>query len=387
MKTIGIIIKKELRRFFTDKRMLISLILPGILIFVIYNFMGSAFQNTFKPNTEYVVYIENEPVELKGLLEIDGLTFKINEEELTQEEILERIKNKEIDAYIFYEEDFYNKMIAYNPSLGTKAPNIEIYYNSSNQDSQNFYAIYTSGLETFETTISNKFDINNSETKYDLATDEDMSVMIISMMLPFLLMTFLFTGAMGICTESIAGEKERGTIATLLITPAKRHELALGKIIALGITSLTSALASFIGLMASLPALLGDGITLSVYGFGTLALVLLVIMFTVLFFTTALSIISAFAKTVKEASSLAVPLMMLVMLVGVTGFMNTSVTSNSLLYLLPIYNSIQCFSGLLSLTINPLNLLLTIISNGVMIGIGVFVLAKMFNSEKIMFNK
>lgn len=387
MNTIGIIIKKELRRFFTDKRMLISLILPGILIFVLYSFMGSAFSNIKEPVTEYTIYIKNEPEELKGLLTIEGLTFIVNKEDLTEEEILDKVKNKEVAAYIIYEIDFYEKMLAYNPQSGLKAPNVEIYFNTSNTDSQSFYSIYTTGLSNFETSISNKFDINNSDTKYDLATQEDMSIMIISMMLPFLLMTFLFTGAMGICTESIAGEKERGTIATLLITPAKRHELALGKIIALGITSLTSALASFIGLMASLPALIGDNVSLSAYGVGTLILVLLVISFTVLFFTTILSIISTFAKTVKEASSLAVPLMMIVMLVGVTGFMSTQAATNSLLYLVPIYNSIQCFSGLLSLTISPLNLGLTIISNGVVIAIAVFILAKMFNNERIMFNK
>ena len=40
MKAIGIILKKELKRFFTDYRMLIGIILPGILIFLLYSVMG-----------------------------------------------------------------------------------------------------------------------------------------------------------------------------------------------------------------------------------------------------------------------------------------------------------------------------------------------------------
>lgn len=387
MKTLGIIIKKELTRFFTDKRMLISLILPGVLIFVIYSLMGESLRTVNLPETNFNVYIVNEPDNFKGFLINNNFEVSLNELELTEDEILSGIKNKEIHAYIVYEEDFYNKMTEYDPASSEKAPNIEIYFNSSDITSQTFYAMYTELLNAFETKISNKFDINNSENIYDQATKEDSSVMIISMMLPFLLMTFLFSGAMGICTESIEGEKERGTIATLLITPTKRHELAMGKVIALGITSLTSALASFIGLIAALPALIGDDVTLSAYGIDTMLLVFLVIMFTVLLFVTLLSIISTYAKSVKEASTLAIPLMMIVMLIGATGFMNSSTATNPLLFLIPIYNSIQCFSGLLSLSISPLNLGLTIISNAVIIILGLFVLTKMFNSEKVMFNK
>ena len=75
------------------------------------------------------------------------------------------------------------------------------------------------------------------------------------------------------------------------------------------------------------------------------------------------------------------------MLVGATGFMQTSMVSNKLLYLLPVYNSLQCFRGLLSLSMDPICLLITIGSNIICIAIGVFVLTKMFNSEKVMFNK
>ena len=42
MRNVWMIIKKELTRFFTDKRMLISIFLPGVLIYFLYSFMGSA---------------------------------------------------------------------------------------------------------------------------------------------------------------------------------------------------------------------------------------------------------------------------------------------------------------------------------------------------------
>ena len=234
----------------------------------------------------------------------------------------------------------------------------------------------------------NKFDVNGDENiKYDVANKEDTSIQIISSLVPFLLITFLFTGAMSICSESIAGEKERGTIATLLITPTKRSEIAIGKITSLAITGLVSALISFLGLILSLPKLMGsDTISLSAYNFTSVIAIFGIIVVTVLLFTTILTLVSTYAKSVKEATSYSTPIMIIVMLIGLSNFMTNQSTTNSLLYLIPIYNSIQSLIEVFSLTINPLNYFITMISNIIYIFIGVYVLTRMFNDEKIMFN-
>ena len=211
--------------------------------------------------------------------------------------------------------------------------------------------------------------------------------MILTMMLPFLLMIFLFSGAMAFCSESISGEKERGTIATLLVTPVKRSQIAIGKVVALGITSLASAFVSFLGLIASLPKLIGTDISLGGYNAGTIFMLLGVIIITVLVFTVVLTMVSTFAKSVKEASSYSLPVMIIVMLLGVTSFMGTSAATNPALYLIPVYSSIQALTGILSVTITPLNFIIFVVSNIGYIALGVFALTKMFNSEKIMFNK
>ena len=64
--------------------------------------------------------------------------------------------------------------------------------------------------------------------------------MVFSSLLPMLLMMFLYSGCASVAPESIAGEKERGTIATMLITPTKRSDIAIGKILALAIIALLS---------------------------------------------------------------------------------------------------------------------------------------------------
>jgi sodium transport system permease protein len=243
-------------------------------------------------------------------------------------------------------------------------------------------------LEEFETQLANKFDVNTDlNINYDLATEEDMSVKIIGMILPFILITFLFSGAMGICSESIAGEKERGTIATLLVTPIRRRDLVIGKVAALGITSMTSAFVSFIGLILSIPKLAGTDFSFSAYGFGALVLLFFVVIITALLFTTLLTIISTYAKSVKEASGLAVPLMMVVMLSGMTGMMSGGANTNLFMYLIPVYNSIQSLTGILNQSFNVWASIITLASNAVYISLGVYLLTKMFNSEKVMFSK
>ena len=388
MSKIFVVLKKELRRFFTDRRMLTSIFLPGILIFIIYSLLGGVVTDMMSQQiTDYSVHIENEPTEFSMIFDVSDWNVEKNKEALTKEEAISKISEGSLDLYIIYEEDFYNKILAYDTTLG-KAPDVEIYYNSTIDSSYALYNYVTTYLSQIEAQLANKFDVNTDlNINYDMATEEDISTKIIGMILPFILMTFLISGAMGICSESIAGEKERGTIATLLVTPVRRSDLVIGKIAALGITTMASAFVSFLGLILSLPKLAGADFSIDYYGVGPLAILLLVVVVTALFFTTILTIVSTYAKSVKEATSLSGPLTIIVMVVGMSGMMATSANTNLWMYLIPIYNSIQSFTGILNDSINIFAIIITVISNLAYIGLGVFLLTKMFNSEKIMFNK
>ena len=387
MNNIFTIIKKELRRFFTDKRMLISFILPGLIIYILYTVMGGFMGDAFTPSEEYTynVIVEDMPSEYKAIL--DNSEYEINYVESSGniEEIKQDIADKNIDLYINFEEEFNDKLAS------GLTPNVSIYYNSSSPESTEIYTYTYSTLLTLATNISYNFLVNmDSSISYDVATSEDISAMIITMMLPFLLLTFLFTGCVSIATESIAGEKERGTIATLLVTPTKRSHIAVGKIIALSIAALVSATCSFFGVMLSLPKLINGasgeaGLTLDMYNFTTYISIFGVILVTVILFTTLLSIVSTLAKTLKEASQWSSVLMVFIMMFGVTSLMGMGqIPTNPLLYLIPVYNSVQCMSAIFAMSFNGLNFVITILANIIYISIGVFVLAKMFNSEKIM---
>ncbi len=266
---------------------------------------------------------------------------------------------------------------------------MEIYYNSSDTDSQSAYVMMTRMLDSYESALANKFDVNPGEEGYDLASEEDISAKMFSMMIPMLMMAFLFSGCMAIAPESIAGEKERGTIATLLVTPMKRGHLALGKILSLSFIALLSGLSSFLGTMLSLPKLMGDSgsVNANVYGIQDYLMLLLVILSTVLVIVAIVSIVSAFAKNVKEASGWVTPIMIVSMLLGITSMVESLCRTEPVWFLLPLYNSVQCMNGIFSLNMNMVNIAVTVASNICYAGIGVFVLKKMFDSEKIMFSR
>lgn len=400
MKNILTIIKKEFARFFGDKRLVLTtLILPGLLIFTIYTFMGSAVFNETQVDEDYVttIYTINAPAsfeeKIQPLLTASQFQAEYYEIDDFDENIKDKIKNKEADLCIEFSPDFDNKVAEYDVSSGQTAPYIRMYYNSVKSESFAAYSLLNTIFTNYEGTLTNKFDINiQPDIQFDLATNEDLTATILGMLLPFLILMFLFSGCMAVAPESIAGEKERGTIATLLVTPMKRSELAMGKLTSLSVIAVLCAISSFIGTILSLPNMMkGMGeleITAS-YQFTDYIWLLFIIISTVLILIGLISVISAYAKSVKEATTLVTPLMIVVMVIGLFAMLSksTEVSSNYLIYLIPIYNSIKVMGNIFSFQMAVIPVLITIISNVVYASAFVFFLTKMFNSEKVMFSK
>jgi sodium transport system permease protein len=115
-------------------------------------------------------------------------------------------------------------------------------------------------------------------------------------------------------------------------------------------------------------------------------MILCVILSTILVFVSLIATLSALAGSVKEASTLISPLMLVVTVIGVSGMFSGGAPSLAF-FLIPVYNSVQCISGVFSMNYEPLQIILTVVSNLIVAGLLVFTLAKMFNSEKVMFKK
>lgn len=394
---IMIVFKKELARFLGDKRLLLtSILLPGIMIYLIYSFMGSAMTDMFetKEGYRYSVAVVNMPDSVSAMAGGLPADFTVcGPGDLTKE--MTAIEEKSLDLLAVFPPDFDAAVAAYAPSSGEPAPNIDLFFNGTKKESSAAYDMMTAALNAYESSLSNKFDINAPKeiggipVAYNLASEKDTSGFAFSSLLPMLLMVFLFSGCMAVAPESIAGEKERGTVATMLVTPAKRSELVVGKILALAVMALLSGASSILGTLLSLPKMMGGaaGMPAAFYGPADYALLTAVALSTVLLLVSVISVISAFAKTVKEAQTSVMPLMVVVMLVGVTGMFGGGAQAGQLYYLIPVYNSVQSMVGIFSFSASAMNILITVLTNLLLSAVFGLLLTKMFNSEKVMFNK
>lgn len=394
MKNTLTIIKKEFARFFKDSRLVITtLLLPGLMIYGLYSIMGIALESQFSSDETYEpqVFVVNMPDSINLLLEASEIPIRINPLNTHQiDEVKEFIENKETDLLMVFPEDFDSLVAAYDATSGDPAPHISMYYNSTATESTRIYSTMVSLLNIYESSMINKFDINFQDEIYDLASERDVSATIFATILPFLILVFLFSGCMAIAPESIAGEKERGTIATLLVTPIKRRELALGKMISLSVISLLAAISSFLGTILSLPKLMGpasDQMGTNVYGALEYFLIFLTIMSTVLIIIGIIATLSAFAKSVKEAATFIMPLMIVVMLVGITSMFGASGDISLFWFIVPIRNSVLVMTNIFSFNFTVMQVILTMISNIVFAGILTYILTKQFNNEKIMFSR
>ena len=380
MKAVLTIIKKEFMRFFGDRRLLLTtLLLPGIVLYAVYSALGAVFANVMQDSSVPVAYVRNMP---ESLGEAIDEIFDLRDTDLTDEEIKSQLVEGDADILIIFPENFDDL------TVGSDVPDVSIYYNSAQTSSSLAYSSVVALLDAYEQSIANVFNINSGSDRYDLADSSDVSANILSMIVPMVLIMLLLSGCVAVVLESIAGEKERGTIATLLVTPIKRSYFAIGKILSLSVIAVLSGISSFLGLILSLPNLMGGmevDFSLAAYGVLDYFGLFLVVMSTVLVLVSLLAIVSAYAKSVKEANGLIAPVMIIAVICSLVSMFVVSPPIG--LYFIPVLNSALCISTLMAGTFGIVPFLITMGINIVCAALLAVLLGAMFNSEKIMFNR
>ncbi len=374
MKHVWAVVKKEFYRFFRDKRMIVTVLLPGLLIYVLYSIMGTVFADKGKIDKDFKpsAYVMNMPTEISETLES---VLNLSTETMTEEEAKDKVAAGEMEIAVVFPENLF----------GQTGADVLVYYNSTKTKSAAAYSIVCAVLEPFKQPV---FSINAGGGG-DLADDKDVAGNMLSMLVPMLMFALLASACISVAPESIAGEKERGTMATMLVTPIKRVQLAIGKIISLVCFAMLSGLSSFIGVIFSLPKLMGGFIgaeTAALYGVGDYFMLLGLIISIVFVIISAFSVMSALAKSVKEASAMITPLMMVIILLGLASMFITANPTLGL-FAIPLLGSGLAISAVMSFTATWAGVVLAIISNVVLAVLLTVLLTFIFRSEKIMFNK
>lgn len=399
-----VILSKELKRVFGDKKMVFSLfILPIILIAGIYGMMFFLVDKQKSSINEHVseVFVQNMPDNFSELM---SKHTECNINVIPAGESADTYKDKLLDGtydlVVVFPENFYENFK--NADATSALPDIKTFYNPSEDNSGEARTRFTETyLEEYKQLLLNeRFGSLNYAMVFSVDADNpDMIVQddgkatgkILGTIIPYLITLLIFGGAMGLGVDTIAGEKERGTIANLLISPIKRVDIIMGKIAALAIVSVLSAgvyVISFIGsaVVLSKKSGMGEMFSRLSLNFTSVQIVQFVVLLLglVLLYVGIIGFVSLMAKNIKEAQSFIMPVYILVMFAGMITMYSGDVTSGS--YMIPVYNTSAVFKGIFERTITMNQYLTSTIITYAFAGVMVCLMAKAMNSEKIMLN-
>ena len=165
MRNIFTIIKKEFARFFKDKRMVITVLLPGLLIYILYSLMGSVFSGMGGVDEDYkpTACVINAPLPVSSSL---SLAFAVSNEAMTEEDAKQKIKDGTLDVLVIFPEDF-------SLEIGETQQNVKVFYNLAKDNSSYGYQLMTAFLNAMNKTA---FTVNFGDEQYNLADDSSMAV-------------------------------------------------------------------------------------------------------------------------------------------------------------------------------------------------------------------
>ena len=376
-KDISTVFKKEIKSILKDKAILLMCILLPFGMMFMEGYLMTAFADTDETEEKtYNAYYINAPQELSESLKAIGFSDK----EVDKETTIENIKSKEDKMLVIFPENF-----TIEPD-GINVPNIEIYYNSSDNDSLKLREKISTLLDTLRPEV---FTINaDTSVKYDVGDEDYQAKNMIASMVPGLLVMTIIYGIMSLASNIIAGDKESNFLNTVLITPVRRSSVAIGKALAVMTAAGASAISAFAGLaylMSKFNEMLGEYAVS--YAAKDYILTFIVIICEAFALVGLILIISTLAKTARQAQTLSViPIMVLFLgsfLTSNAGFDGVLTSFGSKNYLIPMWNASYLTKNILLSGVSTTDILITCVIN---IVFGIFclgVVSNLFNNEKI----
>ena len=397
-RVIKTIFKRELKDILRDKKtifmtMIIPLILYPVLMLGMTVVMGNV-NNTMKEKELNIAFSELPTSEILGKIEkIDDEGGKLNVVEVSDYQ--EAIEKEEISAYIdVVTED------------GT--PTYNIYINSSIQDNQVASSRIKDAILLYKEDLVDKniadLGVDKEELlepiKYeviDIAEEEEVVGQLVGTILPFILITGILTGAMYPAIDTMAGEKERGTLETLLTLPISNLELVLGKYMAVAFMAIVNALLNLISIAFSMWMMfmimvagseaMGQ-ISIPNIDIAQMILPAIISVICIIIFAMIISAlcmcVCAMAKSFKDAQNATTPLTMIVLMLSYTSMIPTieldQTTAN-----IPVVNVVLLIKSVLTFKYDITLITMVLLSNIVFMILSIWALSKIFNSEEVLF--
>lgn len=401
LSKIYAIYKKEILDLLRDKKTIIMMILVPLLLYplimIAAMLITSSISETMK-NSEYSIGIQTDA---DSRIDLAAFTdfLENSEDELEYhfkvvncDDYLAALLDESIDAYIItgYNNGRDSFTVCYLTSITNSATASNLLEDKLELYAKNAEEALLRDYQLDPEAIMNPIILQWE----DKSANEEKVGSILGAVLPFLLIISISMGAVYPAIDTTAGEKERGTLETLLTLPMRNDELIMGKFLAVATISVISALLNllsmgFMGIYLYNMILTTDesSATINLAGFiPALLIVILCVLAFSLFISAMVMCITIFAKSFKEANNYVTPLLLVVMFAGYIGFI-PNLKFDTLMASVPVVNISLLIHDLLLFKYNFGLIFVVLISNVAYAALSIWVLGRLYDSEELLFGE
>lgn len=374
------ILKKELRETLRDKKSLaMMLVIPFMIPLFLIGYSAFFDMSMNKEATEYNRIGFDYELSEEELLITEQL--KIEPTILERDELIEAYENGELDLYITKDNDKYIMHGVNNESTAYALTLAEAYFEVYKQYLQ---------IEYLENNNINSEEVMNIITLETDISDEDTFYVTYMLGFAFTFIIMAITVAATYpSTDTTAGEKERGTLETLLTFPISSRDIIVGKFLNVSLSSIITGLFSLILTLVSFVICnnlfsLYETAKLGISLFGLIYSVVVIIAYSFLMSGLCIAVASK-AKSFKEAQSALTPFTFIAVFPGLIVSM-IEVESSVLTSIIPFLNFSLLFNDIAANNVNTLHIMLMFISTVIIIVLTFKIIVKQYKSEKILFS-
>jgi len=390
------IFKKELIDTLRDRRTIIAMIIIPLLIFPVLIGITSKIQKSVTKKAEEktlrIAVISNDGATEKLIEIITKLDdFKLIEN-VPEDSVRSFVQNDSLDGAFVFSKTFDKRV----ESL--RAGRIKFYFKSTEGDNIEKNRMKDLVNEFEESLLSTRFEKLNLDeavgtavnlVEVDITSKKERIGKAIGGFLPYIFVIFCFIGSLYPAIDLAAGEKERGTIETLLTAPVNRFVILLGKFGVVVLAGVGSALVSIIGLYfgirqaGEIPPEIVE-VILGILEPRSILLLISLLLPLTMFFAGIMLSLSMFAKTFKEAQSILTPMNFLVIVPVAIGLI-PGITLDPKTALIPVLNVSLATKEIVAGTIDFGLLMEVYVSLAVLAGLSLFLASRLFLRETVIF--
>jgi len=375
------ILKKELREMFRDKKSLAMMLIIPFMIPLLVIGMSALFEyqtNGIKATYNRIGFayeatsIEEEIIKELGIFGVKG----------TEEELKSQFDEGKIDAYITKKENTYiiNGDDSENTTVASRL--IETYFNTYKEYLQSTY------LENNDVNSEEILNIITLDKNIEMTENFFANYITVYAFL-FIIMAITISATYP-ATDATAGEKERGTLETLLTFPIKSKDIIVGKFLSVTVSSVVTGLLSLILMIIALLVSenmfkIYEGVNLMLPITSLIFALLVIVVYSFLISGLCIAVASK-SSTFKSAQSALTPLTFISFFPGMIAFM-INIKTNIVLSFIPFLNFTMLFTDITNGNIEYINIIAMIISTFIIIAVVLNIIIRQYKSEKVLFSR